>query len=158
MDCVLQPADTVNYKKCSACKRTIDANSLYKTCSSCRAKAKVEREKLRLKMKEIKKMAVPFHTDARDRQYGTADASMKGYHKNRDESRKVVAGVKRKAEKSLHELEGKQREIACKMMKTCLKKTMQGHGKKPLPIVSNVESVRTTFSFDENPLINVHLD
>jgi hypothetical protein len=42
-----------------------------------------------------------------------------------DESRKVVAGVKRKAQKSLYELEGEERKAAMKMMKTGLKKDQE---------------------------------
>lgn len=90
-------------------------------------------------------MLVPTYTDVRDLKSDPAGASMKGHQENapithRDESRKVAASVKRKAGKSLYELEGEERKVALKMMRTSLKKNIQRHDKKPLPI-SELKSV-----------------
>ena len=93
---------------------------------------------MRLNKIEIPSVAVSAHTDVRKRKYDdTAIASMQGYQENasythRDESQKVVKGVKRKAEQSLSELEGEERKVAMAMMKNSLKQTIRRNGKDPL--------------------------
>lgn len=146
MDRVLQPAAATNYRICSRCQKKMHAESLHKTCHACRAVDRLRREKRLLKMKKIQHMV---HTNVRDQKYNATDASTNredASTTHHDKSRKFVTGVKRKAEKSLHELEGEEQKVALKMMKTSLKKTIQRHGKKPLPIL-NVKSVSDYASF-----------
>jgi hypothetical protein len=143
MDRVLQSMDPeINCKICTnlKCKKTMDTNSLYKTCNACRAKDRLKRERLRVKKAERQLAA---DTDVDNRKY---DAAGKEYQENvclthDDEGRKVVmAGVKRKAQKFLYELEGEERKVAMKMMKTGLKKDIRRHAKKQqlLPAVKLV--------------------
>lgn len=83
---------------------------------------------------------LPAHMDVDNRKYDTAGKQEKVCFTHDDESRKVVAGVKRKAQKFLYELEGEERKVAIKMMKTGLKKEIRRHAKKQqlLPAVKLV--------------------
>lgn len=93
---------------------------------------------MRLKIMKTPSVAVSAHTDVPKRKYDdTAVASMQGYQENasnthRDESQKVVKGVKRKAQKTLCELEGEERKVAMAMMRNSLKQTIRRNGKEPL--------------------------
>ena len=88
-------------------------------------------------------MIVQAHDAALNRKYDATSASTKEGQKNTthsDGSRKSSAGVKRKAEKSLNELEGEERMVALKMAKKSLTEIVQRQGKKPMP-TANVKSV-----------------
>lgn len=82
-----------------------------------------------------------------NREYGATSASVKEHQENatrHDGSRKVSAGVKRKAQKSLSELEGEERMVALKMAKKSLTEIIQRQGKKPMPAVE-VKSVSDSY-------------
>lgn len=104
-------------------------------------------------------MTFQFDTDL-NRKYDATGASSKELQENRDDtlpdgSRKPSAGVKRKAHKSLCELEGEERVVALKMAKKSLAEIVQRQGKKPL-LTTNVKSVSDSvfFLFDEEvPLV-----
>ncbi|KAF8810849.1 hypothetical protein BYT27DRAFT_7161397 [Phlegmacium glaucopus] len=145
----------VDYRRCGRCRQAIDINLPFKTCNACRAKNKVKRERMRLKIKEMQTTAVLARTDVHNRKCDTTGASMKGENAcsstQRDESRKVVEGDTRGAQKSLYELEGEERKVAMKMMKASLKPIIRRHGKKPLPIATvksatNVQDYQTASS------------
>ena len=100
----------------------------------------------------MQRMGVRADMDVLYRQDDLAGQSTKGHQGNayttyRDESRKAVAGVKKKAEKSLSELEGEEQKVAMRMIKTSLKKTIRRNGKKALsiPTVGSVSDYRLYF-------------
>ena len=110
-----------------------------------------------MKMKALQQQCMTVQpistaTDLNLREYDQTGASMNGRQENatssrtasiathHDGSRKVSAGVKRKAPKSLNELEGEERIAALKMAKKSLTDIIQRQGKKPMPTV-NVKSV-----------------
>jgi len=101
-------------------------------------------------MKEIQDIALAAQAkkEIRNRKNDTTGASMKGENApivQGDESRKVVAGVKRKAQSSLYELEGEEQKAAMKMMKSSLEQPIRRHNKKPL--VPTVKSVSDRLRF-----------
>ena len=155
MDHALQPAgDKINYKICNTCRQAMDTHSPYKNCLLCRARDKARRQKYLLKKKAMQQMMVQSSTDHLNRKYdATGASSTKERQENAstsshyDGSRKVSAGVKRKAEKSINELEGEERVVALKMAKKSLTEIIQRQGiKEPLPI-ANLKSVSDSFFF-----------
>jgi hypothetical protein len=155
MDRALQP--TANYKRCSKCKSTIDAPSSYATCLPCRVADNFRRQK-RLKMEKMN-TTVQADLDLLKLKYGATGASVKERLERqenatqRDGSRKPSAGVKRKAQKSLSELEGEERKVALKMTKTSLDKSIRQQGKKPLPTTSAQSVSDFVFCLMKVPLL-----
>ena len=143
MDRVLQPSTAkINCGICTRCRSTIDARSIYKTCQLCREKDRVRREKSQIK-KDMQHLGQfrSYHED------DATSASMKERQENaapHDGNRKFITSVKRKAQKSLYELEAEERMVALKMAKKSLTEIVQRQGKKPMPAVQ-VNSVGMTF-------------
>ena len=158
MDRVLQPTtDGINYTRCGKCKRAMESSLKYKNCLSCRTRERTKRNLTKMKMKALQQQCMTVQpistaTDLNFREYDQTGASMNGRQENatssrtasaathHDGSRKVSAGVKRKAPKSLNELDGEERIAALKMAKKSLTDIIQRQGKKPMPTV-NVKSV-----------------
>jgi hypothetical protein len=141
-------------------------DSSFKTCQPCRLKDKAKREKTREKIRLIKLEEMRQHTGMTDqagmdlnfRKYVPTSASTSDRRQENaststthfDGSRKVSAGVKRKAQKSLYELEGEERRAALKMAKKSLTEIIQRQGKKPIMPAVNVKSVSGhRFLFDK---------
>ena len=147
MDRVLQPAtDKFNFKICGTCRKAMDINSSFKTCEPCLAKHRAQRERARLKMKEMQHMMVQANMGLNHKYNATVALSKDGqenaaYH---DGSRKLSVGVKRKPEKSLSELEGEERKVALKMARKSLTEIIRRQAKKPMP-AANVKSVSDLF-------------
>ena len=84
---------------------------------------------------QLQHMTVQADTDL-NREYDAPSASTKERRENsshHDGNRKLSVGVKRKAQKSLYELEGEERTVALKMAKKSLTEIIQRQGKKPMP-------------------------
>ena len=143
MDRALQPAAEINYKRCTICKKAMDNHFYYKTCVPCRAIRNAKRrEKQSLKIKEMQHTIVLAQANL-TRKYDATGSSTKERQENsahREGSHKLSAGVKRKAQKPLHELEGEERKMALKKAKSSLIEIIQQQGKKPLP-TTDVKSV-----------------
>ena len=158
MDRALQPAAEINYKRCTICKKAMDTHFYYKTCVPCRAIRNAKRrEKQSLKIKEMQHTIVAKTNLTR--KYDATGSSTKERQENsahHEGSHKLSAGVKRKAQKPLYELEGEERKMALKKAKSSLIEIIQQQGKKPLS-TTNVKSVSDPPFFDEVPLINVHI-
>jgi hypothetical protein len=76
-------------------------------------------------------------------EHDATNASKKQRQENathHDGSRKFSTGIKRKAQKSLYELEAEERMVALKKAKKSLTEIVQRQGKKPMPAVE-VKSV-----------------
>ena len=87
-------------------------------------------------------MTVQADTDL-NRIYDATGASTKERQESAthpDGGREPSASVKRKAQKSLHELEGEERRMALKMAKKSLAEITQRQAKKPL-LIASVRSV-----------------
>jgi hypothetical protein len=156
MDRALQPASEINYNRCTVCKKALDPRLLYKTCLPCRATRNAKRRETRKERLKIKEMQHTITLANTDRKYHATGSSTKERQENaahRDGSQKLSAGVKRKAQKSLHELEGEERTMAMKKAKSSLIEIIQRQGMEPLP-TTNVKSVSGfVFCFDEVPLL-----